>query len=315
MIRNLFIVAFIILNVSCSKSESKDDVPEKVVQNDTINIISFNMWHGGDAGGQPLTKSIEVIRSVKGGIVGVQESAGYGDPRPDNSAIIAGNMGWRQFDQGSYDGIMTKYQIVETLPSKRGAKIKIDEDKFIWFFNCHFAYIPYQPYQLGHKKYGDYPFIDTEEEAIKWAEDTRLHQLEAFLKEMEQVADEGWPVVLTGDFNEPSHQDWTQKAADAGIVQLKVEWPCTKLLVDNGYIDAYRNANKDEVNKPGKTWSSIQTPGEIHDRIDFIFYKGYQLQLTGANTIGEKSGLSDIGIELYPSDHRAVVASFIWADE
>ncbi|MBI9064397.1 MAG: endonuclease/exonuclease/phosphatase family protein [Marinilabiliaceae bacterium] len=314
MRRIIYIMALAIWGFNCSNSKGNAEVPEEPKKDETINIMSFNMWHGGDGGEQPLTKSIEVIRAAQAGIVGAQESAGYGDPRPDNSARMAGNMGWRQIDQGTRDGIMTKYKIVETLPSKKGVKIKIDEDKYIWFFNCHLGYIPYQPYQLGNKKYGDYPFIDTEEEAIKWASDTRLYQIEAYLEDIEKVKDDGWPIVLTGDFNEPSHQDWTQEAADAGIVQLKVEWPCTKALVDYGFIDAFRQANPDEVKQPGKTWSSIPTLGEIHDRIDFIFYMGDQLKLIESKTIGEPSDKSDIKVVNYPSDHRAVVASFKWEE-
>jgi len=303
-----------LLSFSCSNTEPIDEKEPEVEFSNEINIMTFNMWHGGDAGEQPLTKSIEVIRAAKAGIVGVQESDGYGNPRPDNSAQIAGNMGWRQIAQGHRDAIMTKYQIVETLASKKGVKIKLDENKFIWFFNCHLAYIPYQPYQLADKKYGDYPFISTEQEAIKWATDTRLEEIEAFIDEIDKVKDEGWPIVLTGDFNEPSHQDWTQRAAEAHVVQQKVEWPCTKRLVEYGFIDAYRMANTDEVLNPGKTWSSINTPGEIHDRIDFIFYMGNQLKLIESKVIGEPSNKSDIKINDYPSDHRSVMASFEWLE-
>ncbi|MBS2210026.1 endonuclease/exonuclease/phosphatase family protein [Carboxylicivirga mesophila] len=312
--KNALLILIMFCTIACSESKEvrgNNNVPQ---HNDTINIMSFNMWHGGDAGGQALTKSIEVIRAARGGIVGVQESGGYGNPRPDRSAEMAGNMGWRQVNQGHLDGIMTKYQITEVLESRKGVKIKLDDDKYIWFFNCHLAYIPYQPYQLANKEYGDYPFISTEEEAIQWAADTRLHQLEAYIAEIDKVKKEGWPVVLTGDFNEPSHLDWTQRAADANVVQQKVQWPCTKRLFDYGFKDAFRAANPDEVKRPGKTWSSIESPGEIHDRIDFIFVMGDQLKLLKSQTVGEPTLKSDIHVVDYPSDHRAVVASFKWVD-
>ncbi len=303
----IFVPGFIYPGVG-TKEENKQEPPK----DDLIRIMTFNMWHGGEAGGEPLTKSIEVLNVANAGIVGIQESVGYGELQLDNAAQMAVNMHWSQLDQGHRTSIMTKYQVDEVLPGKKGVKIKIDEDKYIWFFNCHLAYIPYQPYQLANKKYGEYPFIKIEEEAVKWATETRLHQLEAFIDEVDKVRGEGWPIILTGDFNEPSHQDWTQRAADAHIVQMKVEWPCTKRLVQYGFTDAYRMANINEVLHPGKTWTSIETPGEIHDRIDFIFYMGEQLELIDSKVIGEESEKSDIKVSDYPSDHRAVVASFRW---
>ncbi len=96
------------------------------------------------------------------------------------------------------------------------------------------------------------------------------------------------------------------------MCQIKVEWPATKAFTDIGMTDAFRVYYTDEVQNPGETWSSINSPGEIHDRIDFVFYKGNELKVTGANTIGPPDGKSGIEIRDYPSDHRAVCVSFLW---
>ena len=71
-------------------------------------------------------------------------------------------------------------------------------------FNCHLYYIPYQPYQLNGIPYGDYPFIDTEEEAVWFANEARREEVTRYQKDIQQVMKEGYPVFLTGDFNEPS---------------------------------------------------------------------------------------------------------------
>ena len=71
-------------------------------------------------------------------------------------------------------------------------------------FNCHLYYIPYQPYQLNGIPYGDYPFIDTEEEAVRFANEARREEVTRYQKDIQQVMKEGYPVFLTGDFNEPS---------------------------------------------------------------------------------------------------------------
>jgi hypothetical protein len=42
---------------------------------ETIRVMTFNLWHGGNAGGQPLEQTINVIKSAQADIVGLQEMA------------------------------------------------------------------------------------------------------------------------------------------------------------------------------------------------------------------------------------------------
>jgi len=67
--------------------------------------------------------------------------------------------------------------------------------------------------------------------------------------------------------------------------------------------------------KPGFTWSPSITaetaqdsPQDHTDRIDFVFARSENLQVETAKIVGAPGPWSDIAIELYPSDHRAVVA-------
>ena len=57
---------------------------------------------------------------------------------------------------------------------------------------------------------------------------------------------------------------------------------------------------------------SIQAddPKTHHDRIDFVYFKGNGLKVTDAKIIGENEENADIVVAPYPSDHRAVVATF-----
>ena len=71
-------------------------LPEGVARAETVRIMSFNLWHGGDAGQQPLKKTIDVIRAAKADVVGLQETHGHapeGKPRPDRAAEIASQLG------------------------------------------------------------------------------------------------------------------------------------------------------------------------------------------------------------------------------
>ena len=39
-------------------------------------MLSFNLWVGGDAGKQPLDRTVEVIKRSQADIVGLQETGG-----------------------------------------------------------------------------------------------------------------------------------------------------------------------------------------------------------------------------------------------
>jgi exonuclease III len=85
-------------------------------------------------------------------------------------------------------------------------------------------------------------------------------------------------------------------------------------MVKAGFADAWRTIYPDEMKKPGYTWTPIMTadaPKTHHDRIDFVYFKGKGVKVTGANIVGENKSNADIVVSPYPSDHRAVVATFM----
>jgi endonuclease/exonuclease/phosphatase (EEP) superfamily protein YafD len=45
-------------------------------------------------------------------------------------------------------------------------------------------------------------------------------------------------------------------------------------------------------------------------RIDYVYFKGKGLKVTDAKIVGEDKEHADIVVSPYPSDHRAVVATF-----
>ena len=51
-------------------------------------------------------------------------------------------------------------------------------------------------------------------------------------------------------------------------------------------------------------------PTTHHDRIDFVYFKGKGVKLNGAKIVGENKENADIVVSPYPSDHRAVIATF-----
>jgi len=280
--------------------------------------MSYNIHRGGVVmRKQPLSQTAKVIQSAKADIVGIQETR---SPRGDKLEELAKLLGWNH-DMGSC--IVTRYEIVEHFKGgkdyKGGIKVKIASNKHAYVFNLHLPSHPYQPYQLlgirpkWHKHKFDIEFIKTEAEAIKWAKKARGREVTKLLRQIRSISDKQAPVFVLGDFNEPSHLDWTARAAKAGRHPIKVEYPHSLAMTQAGFADAYRTIYPDEMKNPGYTWSSFykfDDPTTHHDRIDFVYFKGKGIKLNEVKIVGENRKDADIVISPYPSDHRAVVADF-----
>ncbi|KAH7676092.1 Protein F14F9.5 [Aphelenchoides avenae] len=138
------------------------------------------------------------------------------------------------------------------------------------------------------------------------------------LKEVEET-----PLIVFGDFNSPSHLDWTErnKELHGGWA---FPWPSTKILCDYANLtDSYREVYPDEVAHPGITWSTVNkfygpewdwTIPEPQDRIDFIFYRGPKLAAKDSFTYAGTEPMKimpDQWHNDYPSDHYAVITDFV----
>ena len=49
---------------------------------------------------------------------------------------------------------------------------------------------------------------------------------------------------------------------------------------------------------------------EVHERIDLVYYAGDHVSLSNVSIVGENAANADIVVSPWPSDHRAVVATF-----
>ena len=81
-------------------------------------------------------------------------------------------------------------------------------------FSIHHDDPPYQPCKLRDIEYGDAPVITTEEEAIRLANETRGPAMVLLAEAMAAAGDA--PMLVTGDYNEPSGLDGTEAAVAAG---------------------------------------------------------------------------------------------------
>ena len=278
-----------------------------------LRVMSFNIYRGGTFLGQPLSQTAKVICKANADIVGIQETR---SPDGVNAERLAKLLGWNHYVNPRNRVVLTRYEIIERF--RDGVKVKLPKEQMAYIFNLHLPSNPYQPYQLLNirpkwHKHWDTPFIKTEAEAIAFAKLARGGEVSTILNQISTLAERDVPIFVVGDFNEPSHLDWTQKAMQSGMHPLKVEYPTSLRMAHAGFYDAWRKVHPDEIKFPGFTWSpstKADDPKDHHDRIDYVYFKGSELKLVDAEIVGEKKRSADIVIRPYPSDHRAVIATF-----
>jgi hypothetical protein len=261
-----------------SDAESASLAPEPM----RLDVLVFNVEYGGG----PATD--RVIRRVDADVVGVLESY-------NRLPLMAKRTGYPYYNVSLQ--ILSKYPILE--PSGGGGLYGLIEVKpgyVVPFFNDHLDYVKWGPRVL--RKGASVP------EVIKSENEVRTSALARPVGAMTGLLEQGYPVFLTGDLNEPSSLDYTKETVGThrGINQA-VPWPVSKELLGIGLRDTYREVHPDPVRHPGITHKS----GE---RIDYV-YAGGPSRTLSSDIVGEPGG-RDVSIEFSPwtSDHRAVLSSF-----
>jgi len=273
-------------------------------------LMSFNILYGGTHLGQSLEQTAAVIRLAQADIVVACEQWGNAEPLADllgfTCHIVVAPPYWKSV------AVLSRYPITETFAN--GVRLELDLQQSVCVFGVHLTSTPYQPYRVRDKAYTEI------EEILDEARETREQELVDVLSEIRPLIEAGERVLLCGDFNEPSHLDWTLASAREGHhFGLEMPWPCSKRVTESGMEDAYRVVFPDVCRHPGYTWTSVPGLGvggseraedEVHDRIDFIYYAGLGLEPRAASIVGENSRNADLVVSPFPSDHRAVAVIY-----
>jgi endonuclease/exonuclease/phosphatase family metal-dependent hydrolase len=296
-----------------------------------------------------MTYIRDVINSVNPDIVCFSEVRNYtGDwtTKIVNDLAAVGKNYYRGYVAGSDVSIISKYPISLSGPVLAGAVVVYNVNvngTTVVVCPSHLNYTYYATYLPrgyacgGSGKYAGWnalsPFEpETSLTAISGQNlgSQRDEQIAAFISYMQT---ETRPILLLGDFNEPSYLDWTSRQANLydhhGVVY---QWDTTLSLKNNGFTDAYRQVYPDEVLNPGISWPAVATGvgstswtplSDERDRIDYIFYKGAGVTATAAalvgpvgsyaynlaTTAGNGSDIFEASTLPWPSDHKAVVAT------
>ncbi|WKY13263.1 hypothetical protein Q1695_004240 [Nippostrongylus brasiliensis] len=291
-----------------------------------LRVMTFNIWLSGASVHNGLHKIAKHIRLVNPDIVALQEV---------EDVYVIGNLtemlgepwiGIHHQNRSLPDtGILTRHEIVPstyTNTSKGlGVRIVVDSLYFVNFWSMHLEYLSYGPYAAYNKMVTSIDQIlagedpKSGESRKQNAEELRNNpRMTAWRRKSDIV-----PIIVAGDFNCPSHLDWTE-AARKKHGGWQVTWPATKIMEEMGFIDSYRELHPDIEAEPGYTWSTCNkfnsqwdyTIPEPQDRIDFIFYQG-KIEPIRSYTYAGSEPLKPIPYHRdndYPSDHFALVTEF-----
>jgi len=276
------------------------------IQNDNIlKVLSWNIWHGGVESGEELGRQrvIDIIKASTADVVLMIETYGA-------AKLIAEQLGFHYYTLGEKDNlaIFSRYPIIEQYPSNYkgfysiGAKIKMPNNKEVIVWDVWLRYaLPDYTMEINNPDYTEQDMIDGD---MNYA----VKDLNAILEKDLSVyaTDKNTPVLFGGDFNSCSHLDWTKSTAEAGLHYNKViDFPVSKIMMEQGFKDSYREIHPDPVKYIGKTWSPLYNYCDDF-RIDFIYYKGPKVKPIDSRVIDQHPDQD----QMFPSDHAGVLSVF-----
>jgi hypothetical protein len=267
----------------------------------SLRVMEFNVEYGGtvvDFSGVPAA-----IEAAGADVVAIEE--GYA-----NMPAIAESVGWPYYDNRSQ--VMSRFPILRPPGDRPYVLVEVAPGRVIALANVHLPSTSYGPTQVRKGA--------TAEELEATEEHKRLPVIEPVLQDLQELVVQGVPVFLAGDFNAPSHLDWTEEAVGSREqIAFPVDWPVSEAVEEAGLVDSYRAANPDPVADPGLTWPAerpVKTSydpyanGAPADRIDFVYSDG-PATVTASELVGEEGGPGvDVPVSPWPTDHRAVVSTF-----
>ena len=292
----------------------------------------------------------EIVR-LEADLIALSEVRNYNNKALSERLVEAlKDKGLTYYSERSQDsGILSRYPIIEQdalypVKDDQGSITKAIlnvNGREIAFYSAHLDYRNcslYLPRGYDGSTWEKLPAIITDTSIIA-ADNLKSERDEAqyaFLSDAEKERKLGRIVLYAGDFNEPSHLDWTEATKDLydhnGVV---MKWQNTYKLEKAGFIDAYRDKYPNPISHPGFTFPADNPLVDIkklawapdaddRDRIDFIFYhKEDKIKLDDITIVGPNGDIvknKRVILEtqdpvlppkgIWPTDHKAILATF-----
>lgn len=319
-------------------------------QAETFSVLQFNIWQEGTVVEHGFDAVADEIARTGADFVTLSEVRNYQGTRfADRIVEALRRRGLTYYSFYSDDsGLLSRYPLTDSatvypLDDDRGSIYRLTTKKGDREYAVYTAHLDYR--NCAYYDARGYNGSTWEPQPPVADLDSLLHlnrlsmrddAIARFVAAARKDREAGRIVILGGDFNEPSHLDWTEATKDLRDHQgLVVPWDVSVILAKAGYQDAYREKYPDPLTHPGFTFPA-DCPGvaleklawspaaDDRDRIDFIFYAPYPgLSLADIRLIGPKGDilrgqrvteetadpiLAPLGV--WPTDHKAVWATF-----
>ena len=297
-----------------------------------LRVLVWNVLHGANDVEKGAEKALAVIRSAKPDIVLLQESYEIDGERPRLGEWLAGELGWNQYQaESAHLCVLTPMKLEATFFHHVwhgvGAKLRDEHQRELLVWSIWIDYRAFLGYELR-----DNP--DMSDETLLEAEDKRSSRLPQAVEIIEKLRDLGQlkskiPLLVGGDWNTPSHLDWTKDAERVYKNRRDLELPVSKAMHRAGFQDTFRMVHPNPVQYPGITWSPMfrgpmsgeEGKPQSFERIDRLYLKN-PVDVSGGWSLRPVSGkvlplvweddLIPVKQRAFPSDHGALLMEFEW---
>lgn len=340
IMRKLLLCCLLLLASAWARSQEENE----------FTVLQWNIWQEGTKVPGGYDAIVNEIVRLKPDFVTFSEVRNYRNTRfCDRIVQSLRERGEAYYSFYSYDtGLLSRHPITDSLtvfPEKddhgsiykltsriRGHKIAV--------YTAHLDYLNDAYYNVrGYdgSTWKEIPIPQTVLEVLE-VNDASLRDdaIREFIAAARKDIEEGTIVILGGDFNEPSHLDWTRETKDLydhnGLI---IPWTVTLLLDNHGFIDTYRTLYPNVLDYPGFTFPSdnplVPTDkltwapkSDERDRIDYVFYHPHPaIELKKAVIFGPRGSIVKnqrveetskdeflLPLGVWPTDHKGLLVTF-----
>ena len=319
------IVAGLILLLMASQLAYSNEVP---ADSNRLRVLVWNVLHGSNDVENGPEKALEIIRESQADLVLLQESYDIDGERPKLGAWLAEQLGWKQWQgESAHLCVLTHLDLEATFFHHPwhgvGAELK---DSLGRSFIAWSIWIDWRAY-ITRELRDDPDMSDVELLAAEDVRSSRLPQANAILAHLQEVGHRSAdiPVLVGGDWNTPSHLDWTEDTERVFKHRRNLPLPVSLAMQDAGFMDTFRAVHPNPVQRPGITWSPMfrETDGKVtgFERIDRLYLRnpvrpqdGWILEPLSGHVLPEQWEDNAIPIEKreFPSDHGALFMELAW---
>ncbi len=294
---------------------------------DRLRILVWNIQRGANHFERGPEKALAVIRAAAPDVCLLQESYDVDGDRPELGAWLAEQLGWNAWQgESPHLCVLTRFTIEKKLFHAAwhgvGARLVDDAGRRLLVYSTWIDWREYLPYALRD----DAAITDEKLLACETDSSDRLKQAEAILKHLKEsgALESEVPLLVGGDWNCPSHLDWTDDAARVFRFRRALPLPVSQAMTKAGFEDTFRRVHPDPTRVPGITWTPLER-GTVEapmpaDRIDRLYLKRgsgkQQLVAAAAHVLPRvhEPMATPAAERIFPSDHGAVVIDLMWVE-